>query len=185
MSENNYGSVVMEDFVLKNGQRVVIRDLEPKDYDSFCNFFQKLALETIFTNQYPNRPKQTKENFLRRFENKAMFALGVFDNRDKMVGLCNVYIERPEHPWLNRSCEFGIMILKQYTSGGLGTYLMKKMEEWARRENMHRMMARVRAKNVAALSLYLKCGFVVEGLAREVAFINDEWHDEYLIAKIL
>lgn len=175
----------MEKFCLKNQQEVYVRLVQEEDYEAYCVFYEKLAEETIFTNQYVGRPRRSREAFLAQVNAENIYRLVVLNKDEEIIGVCSVVIERPEHPWLNRNCDFGIMILKKYTGQGLGMHLMKKMEEWARAKKMHRIGAQVRAKNVAALALYLKCGFVIEGLMRDAAYINQEWHDQYYIGKIL
>jgi RimJ/RimL family protein N-acetyltransferase len=175
----------MEKFRLKNGQEVTIRFAEAKDYEAYCVFYEKIAEETVFTNQYVGRPRRSKEAFEAQLHAENIYRLVVTDKDEQIVGVCTVVVERPEHPWLNKSCDFGIMLLKAYTGQGLGKYLMKKMEDWARSQKMHRIGAQVRTKNIAAMALYLKCGFEVEGIARDAAYINGEWHNQYYIGKIL
>ena len=176
----------MDKFCLKNGENVTIRQITLDDYDAYCVFFEKLAKETIFTNQYVGRPRRTKEVFeaqVRDTEN--LYRLVVCRDDGEIVGTCTVFVMRPEHPWLNRTCDFGIMLLDAYTGQRLGTFLMKKMEDWARLKNMHRIEAQVRTKNVKAMALYLKCGFEIEGVAHDAAYINGTWHHQYYIAKLL
>jgi len=175
----------MDKFRLKNGQEVIIRFAQKEDYEEYCAFFEKLAEETIFTNQYIGRPRRSRESFEAQINSDNIFRLIVVNSSAQIVGTCSVVIERPEHPWLNKNCDFGIMLLKDYTGQGLGSYLMQKMENWARVNNMHRIGAQVRAKNISAIALYLKCGFEIEGMAREVAYIDSEWHNQYYIGKIL
>lgn len=175
----------MENYVIKNGESVIVRPLQTEDYEEFCSFFEKLATETVFTNQYVGRPRRSRESFLAQIDTEYLYRLVVCNSLGKIVGTCSILVERPEHPWLNRSCDFGIMLLKQYTGQGLGKYLMQKMEDWARSKNMHRIGAQVRTKNITALNLYLKCGFEIEGMSRDMAFINGEWHNQYYIGKIL
>lgn len=175
----------MEEILLKNGEKVSVRLLDAGDYEAFCDFFDKLAKETVFTNQYVGRPRQIKEAFLQQLNGENSNRLVVLNKNNEIVGSCSVIIERPDHPWLCRSCDFGIMILEQYTGQGLGTFLMQKIEDWARLKHIHRIGAEVRTKNVAAINLYLKCGFEIEGTKKDVAFINGEWHSQYCIGKIL
>ena len=175
----------MEKFKLKNGFEVLVRNLNCDDYEAFCDFYEQLATETIFTNQYVGRPRRSRESFEARLNDENIYKLVALNDDQKIIGVCSVVIERPEHPWLNKSCDFGIMILREYTGKGLGFYMMKKMEEWARTKKMHRICAQVRAKNTAAIALYLKCGYEIEGMARDAAYIDGQWHHQYYIAKIL
>lgn len=175
----------MEEFYLKDGRKVYVRPLEAGDFEGFCCFFEQLAEETIYTNQYPGRPRKSQEAYNAQLYSENFCRWVVIDENGAIVGTCSIGIERADHPWLKYGAGFGIMFLKEYTGQGLGRFLMQKMEQWVRDKGAHRISAEVRAKNVAALALYLKCGFVVEGLARHAAFINNEWHDHYYISKIL
>lgn len=175
----------MEIFHTKTSQEVIIRTATIDDYEKFCEFFEKLATETIFTNQYIGRPRRPKEAFEKQLNSDSLYRLIVCNTSGDIIGVCSIVIERPEHPWLNRSCDFGIMLLKEYTGQGIGKYLIQKMEQWAKEKKMHRIGAQVRTKNIPAINLYLKLGYEIEGIARDAAYINGEWHSQYYISKIL
>lgn len=63
--------------------------------------------------------------------------------------------------------------------------MMLKLEDEAKQIGMHRLYSCVRARDLTGINLYLSLGFSIDGLAKEVAFINNEWHDEYYISKLL
>jgi RimJ/RimL family protein N-acetyltransferase len=46
---------------------------------------------------------------------------------------------------------------------------------------LHRIGVRVLAHNRRAIRAYEKCGFVIEGREREVAFVNGTWHDDVMM----
>ncbi len=174
-----------ETLILKNGITVCLRQMKGRDYQQAMLFLRQMASETIFTNQYPDQPDKDKEQCIETYENPNNFFKGVFLPDGKMIGLVSACIMKPNHPWSGFSCDFGISILKDYYGNGLGTKLMQDMEEWARDKKMHSIMGGVRAGNVRAIGLYLKCGFQIDGLFRQTAFINGQWHDMYHITKIL
>ena len=62
---------------------------------------------------------------------------------------------------------------------------MTLMEQWGRNHGAHRISESVRQKNTRAVAFYLKCGFQIEGIAMQDAFINGEWHNTYYIGKVL
>jgi len=175
----------METFRTKRSEEVIIRHATIDDYENFCEFFEKLATETIFTNQYIGRPRRSKEAFEKQLYLDNLYRLVVCNKEGTIVGTCSIIIERPDHPWLNQSCDFGIMLLKEYTGQGLGKFLIQKMEQWAKQKHIHRIGAQVRTKNIPAINLYLKLGYEIEGIARDAAYINGEWHSQYYISKIL
>ena len=61
----------------------------------------------------------------------------------------------------------------------------KGMVQWAKENHIHRIEGSVREKNIPAIGLYLKHGFVLEGLMRDKACINGVWHNEYMISKMV
>lgn len=171
-------------FQLKDGRSVDVRPLTKADASAAQRFFVKIGEQTIFTNQYPGQPVKDAEQLAAQYENKRFFHLGAFDGSE-LVGHIFGGIPKLDHPWLGRTCRFGLMILDGYKRQGIGGFLIDQMEMWAKDRKMHRIEASVRCQNLAAIALYLKKGFVIEGQAKETAFINGVWHDEYLIAKLL
>lgn len=173
-----------EQFKLKNGNNVLVRRLKASDYDAAQDFLSVFSTQSIFTNQYPCQPKKDKASSEKKYEDPNNCYLGAFYG-DNIIALSSIHINRPEHPWVGRNAEFGISILEDYQGQGLGKYLMSLMEQWAREKGMHRINGEVRHRNTKAIALYLNCGFEIEGISREIAFINNEWHHQYHIGKIL
>ncbi|MBN8292690.1 GNAT family N-acetyltransferase [Rhodobacter sp. NTK016B] len=48
--------------------------------------------------------------------------------------------------------------------------------------DLHRVDLRVLAFNTRAIRCYAACGFVHEGTEREAAFIDGQWHDDWIMA---
>ncbi|SFC50117.1 GNAT family N-acetyltransferase [Tropicimonas isoalkanivorans] len=46
---------------------------------------------------------------------------------------------------------------------------------------LHRVDLRVLSFNTRAIACYRACGFVHEGTEREAAFIDGEWHDDWIM----
>jgi len=60
-----------------------------------------------------------------------------------------------------------------------------ELERWAKKNNLHRLELTVMAHNEAALALYKKMGFEIEGRKKHTLFINGSFVDEYCMAKLL
>lgn len=174
-----------EEFLLKNDETVVIRQIKAADYDVIMDFLEEMSLQDTFTNQYPGQPKKDRESSIKQYENPNNLFLMVELANNKVVGVSNISIAKPNHPIVGRNAGFGISILSSHQGVGLGTKLMQMMEDWARERNMHRIEGKVRTYNPKAISLYLKQGFYIEGRHLEASFIEGKWCDEYSIAKIL
>lgn len=68
---------------------------------------------------------------------------------------------------------------------GIGAGLFEMMEQWAKQNKIHRIELTVLAHNHAALSLYRKMGFEVEGTKRDSLYIDGKYVDEYYMSKLL
>lgn len=175
-----------EKFQLKNGIEVSIRQIKADDYEDVMAYLTEFS-ETPgakFTYQYPGRPKKDKEKSIKAYENPDSLFVGAYD-KGKLIALAQIGFVKPDHPWVGKNASFGISMLDAYQGQGLGYYLMGCLEKWARKKGVHRIEDCVRQKNKKGIALYLKCGFEIEGLARENAFIDGEWINTYYIAKIL
>ncbi len=172
---------MQENFKLKNGNEVIIRNVEKSDYLGIQEYVELLSTQTIYTNQYPGKPRKPQDEFERMIEKAWM--LVVVDN-DKIVGLISTHIFDRASPWVKMVCGFGIHLDAKYHGQGIAKRLLSLMDEWAVKNKIHRIEGEVRHTNTSALTLYLKCGFEIEGIKRENAFINNEWYNSYIIGKI-
>lgn len=86
------------------------------------------------------------------------------------------------NPW-----GLGLMvgILQAFTGQGIGTQLFLAMEDWARNPGILRLELTVMTHNHAAVALYQKHGFEIEGTMRRIMFIDGDYIDEYVMAKLL
>ena len=174
----------MEEFILKDGRKVLIRQLKATDVDNVCAYNKQLATETVFTNQYPGRPFK-REKYVASWESDDNLFLCVVDESGRMIAVSSLMVKEPEHPWACRNSTFGVSMLKEYYGQGLGTHLMQLLEDWAKKRHLHTIKGEVRATNRRAINLYLKQGFEICGHLKETALIDGVWHDEYIIQKII
>lgn len=83
-----------------------------------------------------------------------------------------------------RSCSFRIALFnKENFNKGIGFKATKEVLKFAFRDlNLHRVELEVFDYNPRAKSMYEKCGFKEEGIKRDALFINNEFHDVYIMA---
>ncbi|MDR2098558.1 MAG: GNAT family N-acetyltransferase [Rickettsiales bacterium] len=175
---------MLKKIALENGREIIFRKPVESDFPAFLKFIEKIGAETAFTNQYPEQQPKDREKTLARWSNPASFLLCAFDGGAMIAQTC-FNVSKPDHPWLKYTAGFGISIVKKYWNRGIGTILLKEIDREAARRGLHRIEGHVRSTNIRGISLYLKCGYAIEGHSREVAFIDGRWVDEYIIAKIL
>lgn len=170
-----------EKFVLKDGRTLELRKAEPSDYDAIQTYIDQLGHETIFTYQYPGRPHKPREEFDRSVQ-KSWWMVAWDGN--KVAGMITAVCREPDHPWVKHICRFGIHMLKAYHHQGLGQKFLNLMFAWAEQNHITRIEGSVHAENRVAISLYLKNGFMIEGMRRHATFIDGRWCNEYYIGRI-
>lgn len=79
----------------------------------------------------------------------------------------------------------GIDIDQEYRNQGIGGALLTKMTDWAGQHPViRRIELTVFVYNYRAIGLYLKHGFVIEGLNREAYFKSGRYVDAYSMALV-
>jgi RimJ/RimL family protein N-acetyltransferase len=72
-----------------------------------------------------------------------------------------------------------------YWGRGVGAALLEGLEAWARARGLHRLELTVMVHNTAAMALYRKRGFIIEGVRRESLLVDGRWVSERYMAKLL
>ncbi|MBE6046927.1 MAG: GNAT family N-acetyltransferase [Clostridium sp.] len=76
-------------------------------------------------------------------------------------------------------------VLNEFSNRGIGTLLLTNLINWAKEKSLKRLELTVRSDNNAALSLYKKMGFSIEGTKYSSLLIDSEFIDEFYMSKIL
>jgi len=76
---------------------------------------------------------------------------------DVVVG--SIHIGRSRHGF----ADVGMAVAREWRGRGVGSTLLAAAIEWAREQGLHKLSLGVFAHNAAAIALYRKFGFVVEG----------------------
>ena len=72
---------------------------------------------------------------------------------------------------------------KENWNKGYGQEITQTVLKYAfQKLNLHKIDLRVLAYNKRAITVYEENGFVQEGILRENAFINNEWHDDIIMS---
>lgn len=181
------GRFKTQDFQIKNGNLLKIRNLELSDAVALYDFYAQAAQETQHTLVCQEKLaslSRLKEKIENAEKSPSEIYLGVLDET-KVVGSLHFRIAIPDHPWTKHLGEFGMIVLKQHWNQGIGKELLRCMETFAIEKGVCRIEAKVRANNDRGVSIYRAAGFKIEGTREKGALINGQFVDEYFIAKIL
>lgn len=134
----------------------------------------------------PGERKMAPEAFAKFIENmKGNEKSGIFvaEEKGRILGYMIVQNEK-----LNRVSHRAYLVIGIHSDSrgkGIGKALFTHMLDWAKGVNLHRLDLTVIATNDAAVSLYQKMGFEIEGVKRDSLLIDNEYVDEYYMSRLI
>lgn len=166
-----------------------IRTVRPEDTEAFFEMLCQLDDETDHMMYEPGE-RIAKTTDLSRLQRKTeaaargeSFLVISLNDAGKITGFLSA-----EYGKLNRvrhSAYVVIGILKESRNQGVGTEFFRLLEEWAKANQVRRLELSVECENTAALHLYEKCGFSIEGIRKMSMLVNGTYRDEYYMSRIL
>lgn len=134
----------------------------------------------------PGERKITPEQFSKLIESiqqKDTSALFVAEMEKCIVGYMIVQGESSSRVAHRASIVIGIH--QDVRGKGIGTALFQHAEQWAKKCQIHRLELTVMKNNVAAIPLYQKMGFDIEGTKRDSLLVDGQYIDEFYMSKLI
>jgi RimJ/RimL family protein N-acetyltransferase len=163
-----------------------IRKLVPEDGEAFAELIKDVENESSFMLFGPGERNVSTDIQRRMIEalsgrnNSVIFAAEVSGRLAGYLIGNGGNAGRVRH-----SAALVIGIRKEYREQGIGYRLFQNLDSWAMEASLHRLELSVVSKNERALALYKKAGFEIEGVKKDSLFIDGNYHDEYIMAKLL
>lgn len=166
---------------------VVIRKITADDAAAYNAHRRRIANEPennipYSSGEYTRTVEDDRQRLLAAISdpNQKIYIAGL-DNR--MVGLC--VCRGGSLSAVRHVVELGLDIDRDYRNQGIGGALLGRMTDWARQHPIiRRVELTVFTHNDPAINLYLKHGFVIEGVNREAYFKSGRYVDAYRMALI-
>lgn len=148
-------------YILKNGKEVMLASPTSKDAGQLIAYMKKTAEESDNLVRYPEELVLTLQDEERMIESiekneRECFVSAFMDGR--LVGNASLSCIGERIKLRHRS-SVGIAIFKEVQGSGLGSLLMDKIIEYAKKCDYEQIELEVRSDNKKALSLYKKKGF--------------------------
>jgi RimJ/RimL family protein N-acetyltransferase len=160
------------------GERVVLRRHVQRNLRAFLRWYADAEVARLTRYQDgPMRPDEIERFFAARVVGPGSLALAVHErSTDRLVGTCAFSQLDAD----NGSALYHITIGEKDAWGrGYGTEATELMLEHAFETlRLHRVALSVFEFNERAIRSYRRCGFFVEGRAREAIFRDGRWWDE-------
>lgn len=159
---------------------IIIRHVEKEDIPAVREIFAGRNAYTG-TLQLPHPSLELWKQRLEKLPSNVYSLLAEIDG--KVVGQAGLAVE--QNPRRRHVAGFGMAVHDDYQGKGIGTALLKELvdlaENWV---GVTRIELTVYTDNAAAIALYEKLGFVIEGTSRNYALRNGEYVDVYQMARL-
>ena len=167
---------------------LLIREAEVEDAAALVLFLNRVSVETDFTSLDGDGILLTSEEMAIFLNKQAssdnQITLLAFLN-DKIAGIVNITADQRKR--VRHIGDLFIVIGKKYWNNGLGSLLLEEVVEWAQASGiLRRLQLTVQTRNLAAVHLYQKHGFVIEGRQERGAYIEEgDFIDVYLMGRLI
>jgi len=176
---------VIREFIAKDGRKVVLRPLKWEDLDELLDFINSLVEEGADIIRAEKVSREEEIEWLSRtlacMEKGEVFCLAaevdgrVVANSEIIMGT----------GYSKHVGVIGIGIKKEFRGVGIGTEMVKALEEHARKIGLKVLTLAVFANNQHAINLYNKMGFVETGRVPKRFFKDGVYIDEIIMTKTL
>jgi len=160
---------------------ISIRHAEPADAEALHRILSEHAVcrQTL---QIPYPPTRNQQQFLEKMVGGDDFLL-VASVSEEVVGSLGLHIQKPIR--CRHIGRLGMTVRSDWQRKGVGTALINAAidmaDNWL---NLKRLELDVWTDNKAAIALYKKAGFAIEGTHRCRAFRDGQYIDAYSMARI-
>ncbi|MFT5704292.1 MAG: putative acetyltransferase [Shewanella sp.] len=159
---------------------VIIRHTEPSDFEGVQSLYTQPACYSG-TLQLPYPSLSNWQARLANLDKNHYNLVALIDNQ--IVGQIGMMIM--DSPRRKHVANMGMAVSHKQQNLGIGTQLLMAMIDLA--DNwlaIRRIELEVYTDNNAAIALYEKVGFVMEGTAKDYAFRDGQYVDAYLMARL-
>lgn len=174
-------------YTLKNSKNLIIRKATVEDTEEILHISNEVAGETSNFSYAKGEYYMTYDQQYTYISNikdskNSCFFVGIIDG--KIVG--SITFVSSSRKRLEHRGEMGIAVLKNYWGIGIGSALIKCFLKWARQNEVTKKIdLLVREDNIAAIALYIKYGFKIEGKISMGMRVDNRTYDIYMMGKML
>jgi acetyltransferase len=169
-----YPSELEEEVELAGGRRFVLRPVRPEDSPALIRFFEKLTPEDVrmrfFAAMKALSPAMVARLTQIDYEREMALVLtepGRPSDGAEIYGVARICAD-PD----NETAEFAIIVRSDMKAHGLGTFLMRRIIDYARARGLRRLYGVVLRENEAMLRLCRVFGFTIQSLPENPAIFE-------------
>lgn len=163
-----------------------VRAIELDDHKNFNSLLKQIESESFFMLFDPEERKSSDADqklFLEKLSKSALSRIFVADKDNELVGF--VFVSGEDINKKRHSRYLAMGLLKTHQGQKIGSALLREALEFCSASFAKRVELTVICVNQKAVSLYRKFGFDIEGVAKQSIHVQDEYVDQYYMAKLL
>jgi RimJ/RimL family protein N-acetyltransferase len=164
---------------LKDGREMTLRLLKLEDRDRLLHLFSTMSDKALEWGM----PPYTEETIDRWISNIERLIPLIAVYQDQIVGYATIF--KHIHPRERGVADLGIYLHQDFQSVGLGTIMSEMILTVAEEQGLHRIGLHVVEDNTAAMKLYKKLGFKVEGTLVDAYYGADEKYHNMLVMGVV
>jgi acetyltransferase len=162
------------DWMMRDGTPVLLRPMKPEDEPLVADFLNKCSDDTIYFRYFRLIKNWTHEMLIRFTQNDydrelGLMAVGQPPSPEIMMGVSRLVIDRAR-----RTAEFAVIVADPWQGKGLGPYLVDRVIDIARDQDVELLWAEVLSQNQPMLDLGKKLGFSLKKESAETVRIEKE-----------
>ena len=151
--------------------------------ESFNRALDIVARERRYIGFLQGPPLESTRSWVRQMLSGDGVQRFAISGEEDVVGWCDIARNRMDG--FRHAARMGMGVLPDYRGAGLGRRLLVETLDAARALGIERVELEVFASNAAAIALYRKIGFVVEGTKKRARKIDGEYDDDLIMALFL
>ena len=162
-----------------------VRPATEADASALVELRKKLFTETQFMLWEPAEFTQTAEDERKRIAtqySRPTSLLLLAEEGTEAVGLLSAV--GGERNRLRHVAVLALGVTMSHWGQGIATAMLREAVAWSLGAGLKRLELTVHTSNIAAISVYLRCGFEVEGIRRSSLLVDGRYVDEYLMSLI-
>jgi RimJ/RimL family protein N-acetyltransferase len=156
-AQNDQRASQGQPFVLRDGSQVLIRQVRPADASLLADGFAQLSARSRWMRFLAPKPELSlaELRYLTEIDHRDHEAIGAVNRADgRGVGVAR-YIRDAADP---QAADFAVTVIDAWQGRGLGSELLARLADRARREGIHRFTALALADNAAVAGLLRRMG---------------------------
>ena len=177
-----------ETLTFRDGRKYILRSVEPEDAPLMLKYMKIMLGETPFLLRSPEEFNYTAEDEARvlagrKDDPRSLMLAAEMDG--EIIAAADVCSHGAKSRLWHRG-EVGISVRKDYWHQGIGSAMMDRLVAFAREAGYEQLELTVESKNIRAINLYLKNGFVVYGTRPHgMKYADGTYENDYLMMKML